>query len=113
MLRCTGKVLALLRVSTPAVGEASDRDWYAHLAWVDRRKCLLVTHAGTLFSVFMPNVTAAGLRPIGPAVVSAIQTALRAEDLPVDTLGELDPQQVTVAKTADRRVLGTMNDLAV
>lgn len=113
MLRCTGKVLALLRVSTSAVGEASDRDWYAHLAWVDRRKCLLVTHAGTLFSVFMPNVTAAGLRPIGPPVVSAIQTALRAEDLPVDTLGELDPQQVTVAKTADRRVLGTMNDLAV
>jgi len=113
MLRCTGKLLALLRVSAPAVGEASAQDWYAHLIWVDRRKCLLVTHAGTLFSVFMPNVTAAGLRPIGPPVVSAIETALRAEGLPVDTLGELDAQQVTVATTADRRILGTMNDLKV
>jgi hypothetical protein len=66
MLRCTAKVLALLRVSEPAIGEACQQDWYAHLLWIDRRKCLLMTHAGTLFSVFMPNVTAAGLRPIGP-----------------------------------------------
>ena len=112
MLRCTAKVLTLLRVSEPAIGEACEQDWYAHLIWIDGRKCLLVTHAGTLFSVFMPNVTAAGLRPIGPPVVSAIQAALHAEHLPVDTLGELDPRQVAVAKTADRRVLGTINDLA-
>jgi hypothetical protein len=112
MLRCTAKVLALLRVSEPAIGEACEQDWYAHLIRIDRRKCLLVTHAGTLFSVFMPNVTAAGLRPIGPPVVSAIQAALQAEHLPIDTLGELDPWQVAVAKTADRRILGTINDLA-
>ena len=112
MLRCTAKVLALLRVSERPVGQASPQDWYAHLVWIDRRKCLLVTHAGTLFSVFMPNVTAAGLRPIGPSIVTAIRAALQAEHLPVDTLGELDPQQVTVAKTADRRILGTINDLA-
>ncbi|ETA90093.1 MULTISPECIES: DUF6933 domain-containing protein [Mycobacterium avium complex (MAC)] len=112
MLRCTAKVLALLGVSEPAIGEACATDWYAHLVWIDRRKCLLVTHAGTLFSVFMPNVTAAGLRPIGPPVVAAIQAALQAEHLPVDTLGELDPCQVAVAKTADRRILGTLNDLA-
>jgi len=112
MLRCTAKVLALLGVSELALGEACATDWYAHLVWIDRRKCLLVTHVGTLFSVFMPNVTAAGLRPIGPPVVSAIQAALQAEHLPVDTLGDLDPQQVAVAKTADRRILGTINDLA-
>jgi hypothetical protein len=112
MLRCTGKVLALLRVSGLAIGQASEQDWYAHLVWVDRRKCLLVTHAGTLFSVFMPNVTAAGLRPIGPPAVAAIQAALHAEGLPADTLGQLDPQQVVVAKTAERRILGTINDLA-
>ena len=43
MLRCTGRVLALSRVSTSAtaVGETSEEDWYANLVWVDRRKCLL------------------------------------------------------------------------
>lgn len=68
----------------------SEHDWYAHLVRVDRRKCLLITHAGTLFSVFVPNVTAAGLRPIGPGVVAAIQTALRTQGLPIEILGELD-----------------------
>ncbi|WP_293022031.1 hypothetical protein [Mycolicibacterium sp.] len=86
MLRCTAKVLALLGVSEPAIGEACARDWYAHLVW-------MVTHAGTLFPVFMPNVTAAGLRPIGPPVVSAIQAALQAEGLPADTLGNLAPSR--------------------
>lgn len=112
MLRCTAKVLALLGVSELASGQAGQQDWYAHLIRIDRRKCLLVTHAGTLFSVFMPNITAAGLRPIGPPVVSAIQAALQAEGLPIDKLGDLDPQQVAVAKTADRRIVGTINDLA-
>ncbi|NLA35248.1 MAG: hypothetical protein GX868_06110 [Actinobacteria bacterium] len=112
ILRCTAKVLELLKVRPPAVGQADPQDWYAHLMWIDRRKCLLVTHAGTLFSVFMPNVTAAGLRPIGPPVVSAIQAALHAEGLPGNALGDLDPTQVVVAKTADRRILGTINDLA-
>src|SRR6516165_7275138 len=113
MLRCTAKVLALLQVPEPAIGQACQQDWYAHLVWIDRRKCLLVTHSGTLFSVFMPNVTAAGLRPIGPPVVSAIQAALQAEHLPIDTLGELDPWRVAVAETADRRILGTIHHLAL
>src|ERR1700739_1016928 len=113
MLRCTAKVLALLGVSEPAIGQACEQDWYAHLIRIDRRKCLLVTHAGTLFSVFMPNVTAAGLRPIGPPVVSAIQGALQAEHPPIDTLANLAPWQGAVAKPADRRILGTINDLAL
>ena len=82
MLRCTAKVLALLRVSGPAIGEACARDWYAHLVWINKQKCLLVTHAGTLFSVFMPNVTAAGLRPIGRPVVSAIRPRCKPKACP-------------------------------
>lgn len=110
MLRCTGKVLALL-LEKPLVADPRDDDWYAHLLWVERRKCLLLTHARTLFSVFVPEVTVHDLRPVGPFVVSAIETALRDEGLPADTLGDLTAENVTVAKTADRRILGTMNDL--
>jgi len=41
-----------------------------------------------------------------------ITGALVAEDLPVDTFGDLSQEELVVAKTADRRVLGCMNDLA-
>ncbi|MGH3503299.1 MAG: DUF6933 domain-containing protein [Nocardioidaceae bacterium] len=112
MVRCTGKVLALLREPTQPIGTASGEDWYVNLVWVERRKCLLLTHAGTLFSQFVADVTVADLRPIGPFAASAIRSALRSEGLPVDTFGDLTTGKVAVAKTADRRILGSMNDLA-
>ncbi|HEY2833506.1 MAG TPA: hypothetical protein VGJ14_13850 [Sporichthyaceae bacterium] len=112
-LRCTGNVLKLLRIPPAQLhsAPAAAQDWYANLLWLDRRKCLLVTHAATLFSVFLPDVRAAGLRPIGAAVVPAVRTALAAEALPADTFGPLNA--VTLAKTADRQVLAVMRDLAV
>ncbi len=111
LLRCTGKVLKLLRES-PVADEGPGDEWYANLLWVEGRKCLLLTHARTLFSVFIPKVAVAQLRPLGPFVVSSIQAALAAEGLRMDTFGDLDAAEVTVAKTADRRITGTVNDLA-
>jgi hypothetical protein len=113
ILRCTAKAQTLL--GRPAPGQAapapSAEDWYANLLWIERRKCLLVTHAGTLFSVFVPDVRAAQLRPPGPLLVQQIRRALSAEGLPVDALGLLDNEPLMIAKTADRSVLGCMNDL--
>lgn len=67
ILRCTRKLLRLLGTEPaadpgPVPGAG---DWYANLLWFDRRKCLLLTHAGTLFSVFEADVRAAGLRGLG------------------------------------------------
>lgn len=112
ILRCTGKVLALLGTPKPSPVEVAAQDWYANLLWIERRKCLLVTHAATLFSVFIPDVRAAQLRPPGPLVVARIHDALRAENLPSAALGRLDAHDVTVAPTASRQILGTMNDHA-
>jgi hypothetical protein len=114
ILRCTVKLLHLLRVAARRVEEhpASPEDWYANLLRINARKCLLVTHAGTLFSVFVPDVLVADLRPLGPFLVPRIQAALAAEGLPPNTLGNLDPADLRLAKTADRSVLGSMNDLA-
>lgn len=108
-LRCTRKALALLNVSLRALADPppSDDDWYMNLLWLDRRKCLLLTHAETLFSVFVPDVRAAALRPLGK-----IEPALAAEGLPADCLGRLDPDAIQLAKTASRNVLGFMNEMA-
>jgi len=88
-------------------------DWYANLLWLDRQKCLLLTHAGTLFSVFRAGVGKADLRPIGAYVVKAVEAELRSESLPPNILGELDPDTVLLAKTASRSTLGSMNEMAV
>lgn len=90
----------------------SDDDWYANLLWLERRKCLLLTHAGTLFSAFAPDVRAADLRRLGPWVSAIVERELRSEGMPPDALGSFDPDSVQIAKTASRSVLGFMNDMA-
>ena len=115
IVRCTAKLRGLLgaQAQAPADPAPSPGDWYAHLISVERRKCLLVTHAGTLFSVFRPDVRAGQLRPLGPYLVPQIRAELAAERFDEHALGELDPGRVTIAKTADRSVIGCMRDLAL
>jgi len=115
VLRCTRRLLDLLggRALTLTDLAPTDEDWYANLLWLDRRKCLLLTHAGTLFSVFLPGVRTADLRPIGPYAVNAIEAELCSESLPADTFGPLDPDAVRLAKTASRSTLGFMNEIAI
>lgn len=114
ILRCTAKLQAIVGRPDQSTSSLSPstHDWYANLLWIEGRKCLLLTHAGTLFSVFAPDVRTAQLRPFGTFVVRQIESQLDAEGLPVDALGPLDSADVTIAKTADRSVLGCMNDLA-
>lgn len=91
---------------------ASEDDWYANLLWLDRRKCLLLVHAGTLFPVFVADVRVAELRPFGERVVGWIEGALLEEGVPPDLLGRLDAREVVLAKTASRQVLGVINEIA-
>lgn len=85
-------------------------DWYANLLWSDRRKCLLITHAGTLFPLFVPDISAADLRSVGELVERNAQRALDDEALPPDALGSLDHSHLRLARTASRCILGVMND---
>ena len=79
---------------------------------LDRRKCLLLTHTATLFTIFEADVTASGLRTTRQLVTGLIGRELRREELPTGTFGDLERQEVLPAKTADRSVLGCMNDSA-
>lgn len=115
ILRCTAKMLTLLGVRATVLPAArpSDDDWYLNLLWIERRKCLLLTHAATLFPVFVADIRKADITPVGPYVVGLVEEHLRSEGLAADTLGRLDPGAVHLAKTASRSILGVMNDTAL
>ncbi len=114
IVRCTKKMLDLLGGRSLMLSELSptDDDWYLNLLWIDRQKCILLTHADTLFSVFRADVRRADLRPIGNYLVAALDSELRAEKLPTDTFSQLQPDSVRLAKTASRSTLGFMNEMA-
>jgi hypothetical protein len=112
ILRCTKKLLDVIRPEQLAALESEAEDWYANLLVLDRRKCLLLTHAGTLFTVFEPDVRASNLRATKNFASELIERELFAEGLPADTFGDLWTDELLMAKTADRSVLGCMNDMA-
>jgi hypothetical protein len=114
-LRCTAKLLNLLNPeearNSKEEAPPTERDWYGNVVWIDRRKCILLTHASTLFSAFAADIRVGQLRPIGPFAVALIERQLAMEELPFDLFGELDPHGVRVFKTVSRSVLGCMNDM--
>jgi hypothetical protein len=115
ILRCTKKLLAVIGprlVAEPAPAPDAE-DWYANLLWCERRKCLLLTHSATLFTIFEPNVSAADLRATDRLVTRLIRRELLSEGLPPGTFADLEPEKVILARTADRSVLGCMNDMAL
>ena len=57
-------------------------------------------------------MTASSLRATRQLVTGLIGRELRREDLPAATFGDLEQQEVLLAKTADRSILGCMNDMA-
>jgi hypothetical protein len=86
-------------------------DWYATVFIIERRRCLLLVHADTLFSVLDTNVRVAQLDDLGFYVATLIVDALASEGLARTTLGPADPSGVRVAKTASRSVLGHTNEM--
>jgi len=114
VVRCTKKMLDLLGGRSVTLSELppTNNDWYLNLVWIERQKCLLLTHTGTLFSIFRAGVYVADLRPLGDYLVEAVQTELRAEGLPADTFAALEPDRLQLAKTASRSTLGFMTEMA-
>jgi len=112
VLRCTKKLLDLLRAPQVSAPEPSQDDWYGNVLLLDRRKCLLLTHAATLFSVFEPDVRVSQLRSTREFVSMLLARELQAESLPAHAFGETGTDPLVLAKTSDRSVIGCMNDMA-
>ncbi len=111
ILRCTAKARTLLGAPQLATPDPAADDWYVNLLWFDRRKCLLLAHAGTLFSVFVPAVRKADLTPLDLWLGKVVRRELRGEGLPAHVLGDLSTP-VVLTKTVSRQMLGFMNEMA-
>jgi hypothetical protein len=67
LVRCTARLLKLFGSrSAPLVdGDAGVDDWYANVLMIERRKCLLLVHAETLFAVLDTDVRVKQFNDLG------------------------------------------------
>ncbi len=113
-LRCTKKLLDRMRAapaSTPPTPSTILGDWYANLLYTPAGQLILAVSERTLLPVLIPAVDAKSLpRRFPEAVVDALRT-IGIPSVAIDReLAEMST--VSVAKTASRIVLGSMNDFA-
>ena len=112
ILRCTSRLLDLIgEKSKFADIEPSNEDWYGNAFWIDGRKCVLLVQVATLYSVLALDIRVGDLRPPGGFVFTQIVRALDREGLPRNAFGGIDAHNVRLARTMDRSVVGSMNDM--
>jgi len=89
-------------------------DWTANLFMVSRWQCIILTNSASLYSVVFPGKGV----PDEQAFVEQSMKALR-DNMALDGIMDIfdtkiapDLDSVNFCKTGDRRVLGSMNELA-
>lgn len=116
-LRCTKKLLADLSVDVdPDPVSFQDTllgDWYANLIRIRSCKGLLFTNERTLFSFVVFDVPKARRRDLGGLFVEHLKKTLQDEGIDGTGLDALmaEVAKVRYAKTDNKSVLGSMNDL--
>jgi hypothetical protein len=118
IIRCTVKLLTELKTK-PTNGPSQSSawcDWHANLLWVDRKKCVLFTNNQTLYSFLLPSMKMK--KPILENFEKVFRLGLFKSLM---TEGFAEPQveymlrehqNIVIAKTNSRSILGSMNDLA-
>jgi hypothetical protein len=89
-------------------------DWYAHLLWIERKKCILFTNELTLFNFIALDVKKAGLADMNTFFRENLRRGLEAIGIVGASASKLllTLNDITISKTTNRSVLGSMNDYA-
>jgi hypothetical protein len=118
-IRCTQKLLKFLEArARDLIAGDSDHGpigaWFAHLIWVERRKCILFTHADTLFSFVILEVVKNDVLHFGSFFTEGLYKCLSLHQFPSSQVSELveSSQPIVLSATNNRSVLGSMVDLS-
>lgn len=113
-LRCTQKLLDRIKASPdpePVPPDTVLGDWYANIVRAGRTQLVLAVSERTLLPVVVPLKEA---RTLGRRISEAVAPMLLSIGIPAEAvIVECNAMHdVGIAKTACRRVLGSLNDLA-
>jgi hypothetical protein len=116
LIRCTQKLLKELRTIPGEIEQPEGvlGGWHANLLRIERRKCVLFTNDATLFSIFVPGMKKARFERMAHIFGQELFRSLNREGFSQSEIEAVlnEIQEIHYAKTNNRSVLGSMNDLA-
>jgi len=116
LIRCTQKLIKELLIE-PSEKEAQPGcigSWHANLLRIDRRKCVLFTNDRTLYSFFVPGLKRPEFKRFRDVFRHNLFKCLVNDGFSQTQIEKVlsEYQTIGIAKTNNRSVLGSMNDLA-
>jgi hypothetical protein len=112
-LRCTSRVTQTLKLGRLADAPQGRDDWYVNIVTIARRRVVLAVHADTYFPVVAVGVSVSELRDLPGWLARQVLAALADEGLPASRLGSLDVDHALLVRTASKKVLGQLAQLAL
>lgn len=121
-IKCTKKLQGEMGLNKADLSLTSSTDlqnpilgsWHANLIYIDRKKCVLFVNDKTLFNFIVADIPRKRIKILSKLFKDYLKCVLAEEGLAdqiiTDIMAEYD--QVGYANTDDKRVLGSMNDLA-
>jgi len=115
-LCCTKKIIDLLGVIPNQYEPENDTSvlgpWYANLFLVERKKCLIFVNSRTLFCFIVINQAKKDIEQISNMFRRNLLKRLHAESISPDIIARImkDHEKITICKTSDRKILGSMNE---
>jgi len=117
-IHCTQKLLKELGMQGATILQSEPQHgllgpWHANLIRIERRKCVLFTNDHTLYSFLLPGVKKADLKNFRELFLLHLKMNLMKEGFGAEEISKAcaEYDEIAVAPTNNRSVLGSMNDL--
>lgn len=115
VIQATKKLQDFLGIKNTVLPKEEDafHAWHGNLFMIGRKKCLLITHNESLYSVFIYGVTKKDIPVLLDIISNFLIEILRRDDFTIAQITMMLKSLETLrfAKTSDRSVLGNMNDM--
>jgi len=87
--------------------------WHGNIFMIGRRKCLLLTHNESYYSLFIYGITKKDIKDLSQIIKKQLTELLRRDEFTLEQIVKITETIETIeyAKTSDRKVLGVMNDM--
>ena len=87
--------------------------WHGNVFMIGRRKCLLLTHNESYYSVFVYGVRKSDMKDLPTTIKKFLQELMRIDGFTLSQIVTMAKsiENITYAKTSDKKVLGVMTDM--
>lgn len=87
--------------------------WHGNLFNIGRKKCLLLTHNTSLYSLFLYGITKKDIPYLPKRLKATLGELLRSDRFTLSQIVRMTESfnEIHYAKTSDRKVMGSMNDM--